>query len=191
MKVTLVNRPTDEFVDMALGECWDKGCYAGEKRKKRIERNALKLKHGSVLEFMEFVFQIEASTKVLLEMTRHRHANYAVKSSRYTLNKGEIIVEPSDNPAIDAELHRLKNVIEMFVEDGISNDKVSLLLPQAYQYRWIAQFNARSLKNFLKLRTNKAAHFHIREVAQEMFTVVPQEYRYLFEEDIYGTAEDD
>lgn len=183
MTVELVNIPTDKYVDMALGECWDKGCYSDiDKRKKRIENNALKLKHESVLEFMDFVFQIEASTKVLLEMTRHRKASYAAKSSRYTLNKGEIVCESTGDETVDKMMSHWCALIQTQIDAGKSNDVVSLMLPQAYQYRWVAKFNVRSLRNFLKLRTNKSAHFHIIEVAKAMHDVIPDDYKYLFED---------
>jgi thymidylate synthase (FAD) len=55
------------------------------------------------------------------------------------------------------------------------------MLPQAYQYRWLAQFNARSLQNFLQLRRAKSAHYHIREVAEEMYKAIPDEIKYLFD----------
>ena len=182
MKVTLLNRPTLEFTDLAIGECYDKGCYIEpEQRDNRIKKVALKHKHSSVLEFTTFIFQIEASTKALLEMTRHRHASYACKSSRYTLNRGEIVFEKTGNTAVDQSLAEWRNIIESYVSTGVSNEVTSLMLPQAYQYRWIAQFNARSLQNFLHLRRAKSAHFHIRDVANEMYEQIPIEMRYLFE----------
>jgi thymidylate synthase (FAD) len=181
MKVRLVNVPVLDYVDMAIGECYNKGCYTEpEKRDKRIENVALKSKHSSVLEFCNFVFEIEASTKVLLEMTRHRIANYACKSSRYTLNKGEIVFESTGDKAVDALLLSWKQVIVDMVANGTSNEVTSLMLPQAYQYRWLVQFNARSLINFLELRRNKSAHFHIKEVAEEMYNVIPDRIKYLF-----------
>ena len=57
------------------------------------------------------------------------------------------------------------------------------MLPQAYQYKWTVMFNARSLKNFLELRRAKSAHFHIREVAEEMYNVLPDHVKYLFNEE--------
>lgn len=183
MTVALLNEPTDKYVDLALGECWDKGCHADrDKREKRIKNNALKLKHESVLEFMGFVFQIEASTKVLLEMTRHRHASYGCKSSRYTLSKGEIVFESTGDVEVDNVLTMYKSTIKRFVEQGKSNEVVSLMLQQAYQYRWVVQFNARSLRNFLALRTNKSAHFHIVDVAKAMYEILPEKYKYIFED---------
>jgi thymidylate synthase (FAD) len=182
MKVKLINKPTLEFTDWAIGECYDKGCYTDpEKRDKRIEKVALKHKHSSVLEFTNFIFEIEASTKVLLEMTRHRHAHYACKSSRYTLNKGEVVFEPTGDEEVDTDLFAWKLVIEKMIKKGKSNEVVSLMLPQAYQYRWVVEFNARSLQNFFELRRAKSAHFQIREVAEEMYNQIPDDIKYIFD----------
>ena len=183
--VTLLNVPSDFLTDWALGACYDKGCYwDDDKKKNRIKKVALQYKHESVLEFMDFVFEISASTKVLLEMTRHRMASYAVKSSRYTLNKGEVYFEPTGDPEVDKKLTEWKEVVQQMIDSGKSNDVVSLMLPQAYQYRWTAKFNARSLKNFLKLRTAKSAHYQIREVAQQMYEKIPDDLKYIFDEDV-------
>lgn len=171
-----------EAIDHAIGLCYDKGDYCdNEKRDNRITKVALKNKHASVLEFADFTFNITASTKVLLEMSRHRMASYAAKSSRYTLNKGDIVFESTGDTAVDEALLWWKSIIETFVSDGRSNEITSLMLPQAYQYKWVAKFNARSLKNFLELRRSKSAHFHIRDVAEEMYMQLPGDMKYLFD----------
>lgn len=181
MEVKLIEVSGLHLTDMAIGECYDKGCYTDpEKQQSRIEKVALKAKHSSVLEFTNFTFQIEASTKVLLEMTRHRMASYACKSSRYTLNKGEIVFESTGDADVDMELEAWAEVIRTYVKRGVSNELTSLMLPQAYQYRWVVQFNARALINFLELRRARSAHFHIREVAEAMYECVPEDHKYLF-----------
>ena len=182
MKVKLINTPTLEFTDWAIGECYDKGCYTDEeKRNTRINKVANVSKHSSVLEFTDYIFEIEASTKVLLEMTRHRMANYACKSSRYTLNKGEIIFEKTNDPEVDLQLSKWKEVIEDMIALGKKNDVVSLMLPQAYQYRWVVKFNARSLQNFFQLRRARTAHYQIQDVANAMFETIPEDQKFLFE----------
>ena len=183
MKVTLINTPTLEFVDWAIGECYDKGCYPdGAKRNKRVNNVANVKKHSSVLEFASAVFEIEASTKVLLEMTRHRHASYGCKSTRYTLNRSELFFESTGDKEIDEILDGLRLDILKQVGKGKKNDVTSLMLPQAYQYRWVVEFNYRSLQNFLNLRTDTHAHFHIRAIALEMFNQLPQSHKFLFED---------
>ena len=138
--------------------------------------------YEGVYDFTDFIFEITASTKVLLEMTRHRdHASYACKSSRYTLNKGKIIFEPTGDEEVDEALEQWRKTIEEMINKGKSNEITSLMLPQAYQYRWQVQFNARSLMNFFQLRRAKSAHFQIREVAEAMYDEIPDDMKYLFE----------
>jgi thymidylate synthase ThyX len=87
MKVVLLNEPNIDYIDNSIGQCYDKGCYKdAEKKANRITKVANVSKHSSVLEFTDAIFEITASTKVLLEMTRHRMASYACKSSRYCLS---------------------------------------------------------------------------------------------------------
>lgn len=181
MKVKLLNKPSLEFTDNAIGQCYDKGCYTDtEKMNNRINRVANVSKHSSVLEFTEAIFEITASSKVLLEMTRHRHASYACKSSRYTLSRGEVVFESTGDDTIDMLLEGLRKQILNQIELGKKNDVVSLMLPQVYQYRWIVKMNYRSLQNFFTLRLDKHAHFQIREVAEEMLSLLPEEHSYLF-----------
>ncbi len=183
MKVDLINQPSLDYSDWAAGECYDKGCYTDpEKKAKRINKLANVYKHDSIIEFMDYIFEVEADTKTLLEMTRHRHASYAVKSSRYTLDKGEVVFEKVGDPEIDLHLAKWKNIIEDMLALDKSNDKVAMMLPQAYQYRWVVKFNARSLQNFFNLRLDKHAHYKIREVAEEMYRVLPKDHKFLFEE---------
>jgi thymidylate synthase ThyX len=66
------------------------------------------------------------------------------------------------------------------VRNGVKNDIASLMLSQAWKYRWVVKFNYRSLQNFLKLRCDKHSHFHIREVAMEMYRLIPDSHKYLF-----------
>ena len=181
MKVKLINEPTLEYADWGIGMCYDKGCYTDPgKREKRINNVANVYKHSSVLELIDYVFEVEASTKVLLEATRHRQASYSCKSSRYTLDKGEVIFEKSGDPEVDLQLSKWKTVVEDMIHLGKKNDVVSLMLPQAYQYKWVMKFNARSLQNFFGLRLARTAHYQIREVAEEMYNLIPEDQKFLF-----------
>jgi len=171
--------------------CYNKGDYKEtSKRNKRIDNVTNVYKHNSVLEFTEAIFDIEASSKTLLEMTRHRHANYAVKSSRYTLDKSELVFEKARLDETNETLDKIKDLVIDLIselqEKGLKgkklNDEVSLLLPQAYQYKWTVKFNYRALQNFLKLRLSDQAHFHIQEVAEQILLALPKEHRFLFDD---------
>lgn len=181
MKVELLNINGLALVDSGIGECYAKGAYFPDDGRafERINKVCNVRKHSSMLEFLTFTWEIEASTKVLLEMSRHRHQSLACRSSRYTLNKTDIVFEPTGDAEIDGILEEYKTKILRQIEVGKKNDVVSLMLPQAYSYRFQTMFNARSLQNFLQLRLARGAHFQIREVAQAMLDTLPKEIQEL------------
>lgn len=192
MKVTLINEPTLGFVDSAIGQCWDKGSYDCDtnKGKERIERICNKLKHSSMLRFVNYIFEVELSTSALLEWSRHQvGVDYAVKSTRYCTkqNPNNIKIELSLDDDINELLIKHTNEIITFIKDNPnkSNDDLKLLLPQAFIYKMQVQFNAQSLQHFLKLRTNKSSHYHIRELAYALYNKVPNNHKYLFEDYVY------
>ena len=178
MKVTLLDASTVELIDHALGECYDQGPKYhkdNEGAVKRISKVCNVYKHDSLMEFGSATWEIEASAKTLLQMTRHRMASYAAKSTRYTLNKSELQVEQTGDIEIDANIQQWLGTILRMQAKGKSNDLVSMMLPMAYRYRWQVQFNYRSLKNFMALRLDKHAQKEIREVAELMLKSLPEE----------------
>ena len=105
-------------------------------------------------------------------------------SSRYTLDKTEVTFEKTGDKDIDLQLSKWKATIEDMIKSGKKNDIVSLMLPQAFLYKWQIKINARSLQNLFNLRLDKHAHFQIREVAIEMYKQLPENHKFLFK-DIY------
>ena len=184
-KVQLINKPTLEFVDSGIGQCWDKGAYGAgtEKGAARIERVCNKRKHNSMLRFASYIFKVDLSTSALLEWTRHQvGVDYAVTSTRYTLKHRGITWQPSNNPAVNDMLAEHIADISVLIENnpGIGNDDLKLLLPQAFLYEMQVQFNAQSLQHFIKLRSDKSAHYHIRRLAVMLFEHIPDDHKYLF-----------
>jgi len=187
MKVTLLNEPTLKFVDLGIGMCWGKGGYGfdTEKGKERIERVCNKNQHSSMLRFVQYIFEVELSTSALLEWTRHQvGVDYAVKSTRYcTKQDGDAMqVEYSRNDLVNAMLDSHMNEIKDLIKDypAIANDDLKLLLPQGFIYTMQVQFNAQSLQHFIRLRSDKSAHYHIRDLANLLYWKIPAEHRYLF-----------
>lgn len=159
------------------------GDLLGEKDKSLIDRVGNKMKHSSTLEFLNYVWEIEMSTKTLLAFTRHRIGiSMTIRSTRYTTqkNKGKHQVQYTDKTK--DYLERIMDIVNEAIEDGLNNDEISLLLPQGYIYKGQIQFNARSLQHFLKLRTKSDAHFQIRELALNLFDSLPDTHKYLFED---------
>ena len=189
MKVELINKPTLDYIDTGIGMCWNKGGYGADtdKGRERINRVCNKNQHSSMLRFAQYIFRVELSTSALLEFTRHQvGVDYAVKSTRYCTksDSDNIKYEPSKNDKVNRLLDNIMTTVKLFIQENndISNDDLKLLLPQAFMYEMQVQFNAQSLQHFLKLRTSKYAHYHIRELAYAIYKEIPTEHIYLFKE---------
>ena len=187
MQVKLINKPALDFVDTGIGMCWGKGGYGAntEKGIARIDRVCNKFHHSSMLRFVQYIFEVELSTSALLEWTRHQvGVDYAVKSTRYcTKQDGDSIkIEYSKNDIVNAILDSHMNDIKSLIVNypGIGNDDLKLLLPQAFIYKMQVQFNAQSLQHFIFLRSDKTAHYHIRELANAVYKAIPEDHKYLF-----------
>ncbi len=156
----------------------------GEKDFELIKRVGFNLKHESVLEMSQIVFDVRMSQKALLEESRHRiGVSQVVTSSRYALKKIEIEMELTGDEEIDKDLELIKQIVIKRLKQGKSLDKVSKLLPQAFIYTLQIQFNLRSLLHFLRLRLDKAAHRDIRIIALKMVEALPGEWVELILED--------
>jgi thymidylate synthase (FAD) len=181
----------------------------GPKDKELIERVGNKNKHASTLEHLNYSFDIDGISRACLqELARHRHASLSVKSTRYTLkelkNEKEFHVYSGNPYGVSREeegarvhkycvvfsdyldetaiLGEVLNSIINRLNEGMSNDKVKYLLPEAYKTSLVWTVNARSLQNFLSLRTDKSALWEIRDLAKEIFAQLPSEHVYLFKD---------
>jgi thymidylate synthase (FAD) len=190
-------------------QSFDNSDDGGEKDKDLINRVGNKFKHSSTLEHLTYTFYISGVSRALLqELARHRMASPSVKSTRYTLKElkeeetsfleydgdphaeywgttifdraskylvltGEEVV---DRASVEA-LERLRLVLR----EGISNDKAKYCLPESYKTELTWTINARSLQNFISLRSTKAALWEIRDLANALYETLPQDHRYLFQ----------
>lgn len=177
-----------------------------------IDRVGNKFKHASILEHLNYTFYIEGISRACLqELSRHRHTSPSVKSTRYTLKElkeapdlyelydqanettydlyttaywkacSVFLVSVGDE-AVDwascTSLMRLQKILLM----GISNDKAKYCMPESYRVTEQLTINARSLQNFISLRSDKSALWEIRDLAHAIFAAIPDDHKYLFED---------
>ena len=199
MKVTLLHHTPLLVCANAIRTCWqsfDKSDGGGEKDKELIDRVGNKFKHASTLEHLHYNFYIKGISRALLqELARHRMASLSVKSTRYTLKelKSEVEFTPKDierakkylvftDVAIvdEMSIKALENLRKVLIH-GISNDKAKYCLPESYKTELTWSANARSLQNFLTLRSSKSALWEIRELAKKIYEALPTDHKYLFE----------
>ena len=199
MQVELLHSTPLLICSNAIRTCWqsfDKSDNGGEKDKELIDRVGNKFKHSSTLEHLNYNFYIKGISRALLqELARHRMASLSVKSTRYTLKelKDEKPFSVSDkqrakkylvltgNEAVDsASIKALENLREI-LKSGISNDIAKYALPESYKTELTWTINARSLQNFLSLRSSKSALWEIRNLAFNIFDALPKDHQYIFE----------
>lgn len=198
MKITLNHYTPLLICADAIRTCWqsfDKSDEGGEKDRELIDRVGNKFKHASTLEHLVYNFYIEGVSRALLqELARHRVASLSVKSTRYTLKelKAEEIftckdVERASKYLVltgvtmvdEMSIKALENLRLVLIE-GISNDKAKYCLPESYKTELTWTINARSLQNFLTLRSDKSALWEIQNLAHALYDTLPEEHKYLF-----------
>ena len=185
----------------------------GPKDKALIERVGNKNKHKSVLEHICYSFDIDGISRACLqEWSRHRIMSQSVRSTRYTLkilkNEEPFIQLGIDNgePFIKTTPTAFKRARKYLVEinghislsnifalDSIrkrlqkneSNDTVKYDLPESFKTSLVTTINARSLQNFLELRTSPHALQEIRNLAYKIYDSLPESHKYLFTEYLY------
>lgn len=179
----------------------------GEKDKQLI-KNIIKRGHESTLEHIVYTFYINGISRgCLQELVRHRIASYSVQSTRYTL--GKIIEQSEDfvndeylnwytdvlqkycvltsndyvNCAVAYQMQAIKDVLSTQEDEQntkIPNDQLKYMLPEAFKTKLVMTINARSLRNLLKLRLSKKAHWEIRNLAVILKNLIPDEHKILF-----------
>ncbi len=79
--------------------------------------------------------------------------------------------------------------LRIMLAEGIGNDKAKYCLPESYKTELTWSVNARSLQNFISLRSSKSALWEIRELARALFEALPEDHKYLFENHLHKEEE--
>ena len=204
MKVKLLNYTPLEVADIAICKCYGNEPHSdSEKVKARINRVANVSKHASTIEHLYYNFDVDGiSRAVLQELSRHRIASYTVKSSRYTLQelkKEELLSYNEDvlnlidsvvskycvltsHDLVNAKIARQLVHLRSVLMSGVPNDVAKYCMPEAYKTSLVMSINARSLQNFLELRTSKHALKEIQGLAKALYEALPEEHKFLFKE---------
>lgn len=181
MKVTLTRITGDPI--MAIEEAAS-NCYNSKPSSNgKIMEHCIKSGHTSVTEFCNFTFHIEGVSRALLaQLTRHRHAGYAVRSQRYCSEDGfEYVIPKSvkDNPALCVEYIKLMDKINSFYlfaqKHDIPNEDARMVLPNACCTTLEFTVNLRSFMNICHERLCMRAQWEIRALVKEMVKLVVEQ----------------
>lgn len=162
----------EELIKRSFGQC-----YQTEVNIDTVIRN---IKHESVLEHINYTFDVRCSRIAHLQWVRHRIASYTSQSHRYTQPKWEDLIEFVPKEVIEnGDLNEW--VADMLVEyelyqkwrkKGYKKETARYFIPDACMINFQVTMNLRSILNFLALRTDKHAQQEIKDVANLMQIIV-------------------
>jgi thymidylate synthase (FAD) len=132
----------------------------------------LRLGHDSVLEHESISCRVICDRGVTHEIVRHRLASYSQESTRYC-NYGKIGITFIDP---EFELTDLDKELLIIIEDhynrclemGRSPQQARYFLPNGLKTEIVMTLNLRAWRHFFNLRTPKAAHPQMRQIAIPM-----------------------
>jgi thymidylate synthase (FAD) len=152
-------------------------CYGREGNDEKRLAHIIGVGHLSVLRFGSAVFRIEGISRVCLaQLTRSKHLDYLVRSSRYCDESEAEFVLPEDFDTLGmTEKVLVQRYIDAAIalykalrDSGMTKQDARYFLPQAQETELYVSGNYQAWKDFIKLRTSKAAQTEVREVALEI-----------------------
>jgi thymidylate synthase (FAD) len=99
---------------------------------------------------------------------------HMIRASKYLVWTNELFVDFSSVVALEN--------LRLSLTFNISNYKAKFCLPESYKTELTWTINARSLQNFISLRSSNAALWEIRQLASSLFDTLPKDHQYLFQD---------
>ena len=175
-------------------------CYKSEGNIKddsaeKFIRGIIKRGHESVIEHATVSFKIVCDRGVTHELVRHRLASYSQESTRYcdysagkfggelTFIKPCFWAEDDENFLLWKEtMDRLEKNYLQLRAGGAKPEEARSILPNSLKTEIFVTMNLRELRHFLKLRTAKAAHPQMREIALKIYQILVEKLPAVFDD---------
>ena len=176
-------------------------CYKSEGNIKddsaeKFIRGIIKRGHESVIEHATISFKIICDRGVTHELVRHRiGASYSQESTRYcdysagkfgselTFIKPCFWQEDDKNFLLwKATMAQLEKNYLTLRANGARPEEARSILPNSLKTEIFVTMNLRELRHFLKLRTAKAAHPQMREVALKIYKILVEKLPAVFDD---------
>lgn len=167
-----------KHIELCARNCYKSEDKITDESAERMIKMLISRGHDSLLEHFQITARLICSIACYKDLTRHRHASYAIESTRWCgYNKGKFNSEikfirpiniPEDSLAFsyweDCMLACERYYMGMSAISGVTPDETSLLLPQATAASVIMTANLRELRHIFSLRCDKAARPEVRYV---------------------------
>jgi len=140
-------------------------------------RSIIKRGHESVLEHVSLTFHIICDRAIMAELTRHRHASFTVESTRYVKYDELTAINPFKNDPVGDMLfhivaHHAEKEYRDWIQSGATPEQARAVLPLCLATELYMTANLREWRHILKLRTDKAAHPRMRQIAGKILEIL-------------------
>lgn len=195
MEGTIDSKEIMEHIERAGRVCYKSEGKIAEGSAEKFIQRILERGHESVIEHVSITFKIICDRGVSHEIVRHRIASYSQESTRYcnylndsfgnelTFIKPCFWNETDEGYKIWEKTMLMveQNYMEL-VNHGVLPQEARSILPNSLKTEIYVTMNLREWRHFLKLRTNRAAHPQMREVAIMIYKVLFEKLPVLFED---------
>jgi len=151
--------------------------------------------HEAMIEHVHVSVRIICDRGVSHEIVRHRMASYAQESTRYC-NYGKdkfgneiTVIEPNfwnDKPDCkkvwEEAMKQAEEAYMKLIELGATPQEARSVLPNSLKTEIVVTMNLREWRHFFKLRTDKAAHPQIREIAVPLLKAFKEKIPVVFDD---------
>jgi thymidylate synthase (FAD) len=161
-------------------------------------RRILKRGHESVVEHDKATVKIICDRGVTHEIVRHRIASYSQESTRYCnyakdkFGNELTFIRPyfweENEKKYQVWLKTMQAIEDAYMELlalGATPEEARSILPNSLKTEIIVTMNMRSWRHFFKLRTDKASHPQMREVARPLLDEFKKRVPVLFDDITY------
>lgn len=182
--------------------CYKSEDKIGEETAESFVKNILKRGHESVIEHVNITVRVICDRGVSHEIVRHRIASYSMESTRYcNYSKDKYgsqiscidistgfkynMQNEKDVKKFEIWTRAMQDAEKYYFEllaNGASPQEARGVLPNALKTELAITMNIRGWRHFIKLRTDKASHPQIRELAGLLLKEFEERYPVLFED---------
>mgnify|MGYP001602139841 CR=1 FL=1 len=194
----------DQTVILKRLELVGRTCYKSEDKITdtscvEFVRKIIKSGHHAIVEHYNIAVKVICDRGVTHEIVRHRISSYAQESTRYcNYGSGKFgneitVIDPCfwriSNFQVDSKMILWRQAMEnaekiylLLIEHGATPQEARSVLPNSLKTEIIMTMNLREWRHFLTLRTSKAAHPQMREIANMILSEFKSKLPVIFED---------
>jgi len=177
----------ETLIETAGRLCWNTRDKTGT-TPDRIQK-WLDIGHESMIEHASATFLIRGTRAMTHELVRHRIASYSQRSQRYVresepsyLLPPEVQRSPEATAIYEEAMNAAWSAYGKLLADGLKPEIARYVLPNSCYTEIICTWNLREIRHLLKLRTSPRALPEIREVANQIRTIMKDRAPQVFED---------